>query len=298
MKFRGFIAVFAFILLSIYFWGQGDIQPSSTNLSINTDLSPKHKPVKPTTVLDTFSAEEQRNAFSKSSLADTDIDRTTLSLINGELSLKPEILFYFEYFLNLRGEKSLATIKKMAATDFKQHYKAAIADQLYDLFLRYIAYRHALGEVFEQQDFSDIPVEHRMQSVEKRVQPLFFSAREIEGLFQAQQRILNRVSKAESQQGKFLHYQQIIQNAPHKAEAAATKIFGAEAAQRLQHLQQQETRWQTQLVDYRLQRDAINASEGLDNFGKEEAIDLLQKRLFDKRERLRVQALQRNNLLP
>ena len=291
------IIIFTALLGLILLARQPLPKTSFTNQS-TSPISTNKKPALTTIHPDTLSDKGLKEAFETSSLAGTDVDRTSLNLINGELPLKPEIIFYFEYFLNLRGEKDLATIKKMALTDFHLHYGKAIADQLYDLFLRYIAYRKALAQAFEEQDLSAIAIEHRMLTLEQQVQPDFFSTREIDALFEAQKKIFNKKTQAQKQQQSVLAYQKHIQDFPDEMEAAATHYFGAEAAQRLQKLKQEEDLWHSRLANYRLQYDAINSNPGLDDYGKNEAINLLQQRLFNKTEQLRLQALQRNQLLP
>lgn len=296
MKLRFFFILLFIALLTLIFLARQQPPKKHLNLTEHTEHTPSDSPS--SHQADTLSAYALKKAFEQSSLAGTDVDRTALTLTNGLLSLKPEVLFYFEYFLNLRGEKDLATIKKMAFSDFSQHYESAIAKKLYELFLRYIAYRKALAQAFEIQDLSAIAVEHRMMTLEQQVQPQFFSTLEIEKLFQAQNLIFNQKTQAQTQHQKVLAYQKHIEDFPNESEAAATHYFGTEAAQRLQNLQQEEALWQSKLVNYRLQFDAIKSNNGLDEYGKEEAIELLQQRLFSKTEKLRVQALQRNKLLP
>ena len=74
-------------------------------------------------------------------------------------------------------------------------------------------------------------------------------------------------------------------------------MFGAEATQRLRKLNQDRELWKQRIATYSLQKQEINESSSLDDYGKKEAIQLLQERLFSKTESRRVLALERNSLI-
>ena len=66
--------------------------------------------------------------------------------------------------------------------------------------------------------------------------------------------------------------------------------LGAQAADALAQLDQQQAQWQARLSDYAAERNRLR-SAGLAERDLQQAIDALQARSFDERERLRVQAL-------
>ncbi|NRB37405.1 MAG: hypothetical protein HRU20_02925 [Pseudomonadales bacterium] len=244
------------------------------------------------------SVKQQKQALETSSLKDTEVDRIALIWSDGRLQLVPEILFYFEYFLNLRGEKPDEEISRIAISDFYQHYSQPIAKVLEDLFLRYCEYRKALADKMSDADTLLQVDESTLPELEAEVQIRFFSRYEIDALFIAQLMIFNTPTKAAAQFKKYLLYQQRLEEDADSAEAAATEIFGEAAAQRLQQLQQSENEWLARLADYRLQRDAIWVNDGLDDYAKDEAKQLLLQRLFTPHEILRVQVLERHQRLP
>ena len=49
--------------------------------------------------------------YNNTSLEDTAVDRATINVIDGQIVLNGGLLFYFDYFLNLQGEKKLSVIK-------------------------------------------------------------------------------------------------------------------------------------------------------------------------------------------
>ena len=286
------------IMLATYLWRDNTavLSAAQSTTVVNT-VQTGLQQAPPSTLLN--NEQDQAEELASSSLADTDVDRAQLSMVNGQLVLSPDILFYFEYFLNMRGEKSQQRIARIAVTDFHQHYSNAIAKVLEDLFTRYCAYRKALAVAMQDLPIDELSVnETTAFNIESKVQPRFFSAVEITHLFIAQQVIFNTPSQAQHRLQRHQEYEQRLKENPEQADAAATEIFGAEAAQRLQTLRHEQAQWQTRLIDYRLQRDAINSNDGLDAYGKKEAVQLLHQRLFDQYETLRVQAIEQQQQLP
>lgn len=75
--------------------------------------------------------------------------------------------------------------------------------------------------------------------------------------------------------------------------ALRTDMFGAEAAERFEQLDQRRAEWQQRVDDYLAQRQSILSYEGISMEERNAQIDQLRESLFDAREQIRVRTFER-----
>ncbi|CAA0101234.1 Lipase chaperone [BD1-7 clade bacterium] len=216
-------------------------------------------------------------------LRSTSLDGTRIDApgIGGDIWLKPGLVFYFDYFLSLRGEKPQTTINQLIDQDVRSRFSAAAAPKVYDLFQRYLAYQNALAERDGQVDDLD---DFRRE---------YFSALEADVLFNQYQQQLSRPSKAAKQHRQWQTYQQRVKQSPNDKVAITTEIFGEVAATRMQALEQQRNEWQQRLDYFELQFLQLQRAQGLADNDKQRAVTDLLQHEFSETEQRRVKALMR-----
>ncbi len=228
------------------------------------------------------------------SLRDTDIDRSMVSIVDGQLVLNGGLLFYFDYFLTLEGEMPLAEIRLLLWRDVKANYSEAVAQQIGGLFDRYLGY---LAEVRRREasvTSEQVIAEHLSARVmQDEVKQQFFSEAEIAALFEGYDAMLAKPSQASAQQKNYEHYQQAIKENPQQQESVATELFGAGAAQNLRNVQYQRQQWAGRVANYEREKQSVLASYPNDVEGQNQALALLQQRLFSETEMRHVEALER-----
>lgn len=233
-------------------------------------------------------------ALQSTSLRGTSVDRPQLETVDGKLVLNGTILFYFDYFLSLQGEMPLEQITALLREDLEATYPAAIAMQLLELFARYLDYLQEMdvhiGSVTREQvldgnlSASDMQVEVRLHH---------FSAEEITALFGDQERMLARPSQASLRQQHYEQYRQVVMANPAEQERIATELYGPQAAANLRNLEYARQQWAGRVAHYENEKARIVTAYPGDLAGQEQAIGLLQQRLFNEAETRRLKALER-----
>lgn len=224
-------------------------------------------------------------ALENSSLRNTDVDRPTR---------KGGLLFYFDYFRNLRGEKSPAQIRELLRADLFAHYSQAEAERLLDLFDRYLASRDAIEKRSEGMSAEILASEGlTVTQWEDSIRSEFFTSQEMQELFGDYREVLGQPSKAQERQQRYEEYRSALAASPQQGSAAAQVLFGPEAAIRLGKLEQQRHEWKGRIAEYEQQKAVILACSGLDRGSRERSVHELRERLFDENERKRVEAIER-----
>ena len=261
--------------------------PALPTAAAERQQKPVTMPPRPVITIDEKQNPRWVTRLADSSLAGSQVDRVQLVTDeNGELVLVPGILVYFDYFLSLRGEMAFERIQQIVWDDIHANFSPAIAARLYRLFERYLAYSDAVDAYLAGLTHQQVMAEGITgQQVEQQFQPQFFSDEEIDKLFAGYRKMLDYTPKAAQFRDRM---QQYNNTPPAYRFAMATELFGAEAAGRLQALEQQRARWQQRLDDYARQKQQIIASVDLDSSGKQQAVDELLQRSFNARERIRV----------
>ncbi len=236
--------------------------------------------------------------FDNTSLESTEIDRAIIDVVDGKIVLNGGLLFYFDYFLNLQGEKRMSEIASLLLSDLKSHYNADIAHQIYAIFERYLAYLSAVSGQMENISNEELLLQGiTVKQWENEIRHEHFSAEEVEQLFGSYEKMLSKPTRASAMLKSHKTYQQAVIKNPENQDAIATELFGAEVAQRLRKLEQEREQWKQRIVDYSRQKESIVNSASLDDYGKKEAIKLLQERLFSEPEQRRIRSLERNQLI-
>lgn len=287
-----FVAIAVFYYSSRYF--QSDNIAITDSLSYLSEQSNKVNSISASTHLreQELTIEELKNT----SLDDTAVDRVTLDVHDDKIVLNGGLLFYFDYFLNLQGERSLPVIKQLLLRDLAAHYPDKVAVQIYDIFERYLLYLTAVSQRLDNVTNNEL-LQHgvAVREWENDIKLEHFSTEEVEQLFGSYQKMLSTPTKAADNQKRLESYQQAIMKNPEHLDAIATEIFGTEAAQRLRKLEQEREHWQQRFAYYKNLRENIDRSESLDENGKTEAIKLLKERLFSESEQRRVQSLEKSH---
>lgn len=294
---KSLIVVIAFLGLAGALWLFGVVK--TPNMPTSKEVfSPTFKPqetparyVRP--VINTADETNPRfvKTLEKSSLRGTDVDRAHVPINeDGSFQLTPAILVYFDYFLSLRGEMSLARIKQIIWDDIHQNYSEQLANYLYDLFIRYLQYSDAIDAYLNQLSHAQIVFQGiTEQQIEQQFQPQYFTNDEIHDIFNAYKKMIAFTSQGKIMEEKMKQYRETPVD---ERFAVATELFGAEAAGRLQALEQQRSIWQQRLTEYQQQKNAILQS-GLDKAGQEAAIQELLDRSFTAQEKVRVRTLEK-----
>jgi lipase chaperone LimK len=304
LRFR-YAAVTGFILLvclAYMFWPFKAGLPINSSdagkeikLPVKTAMVEANKAVnKPVTQKETVNP-RWVSRWEDTSLAGSAVDRASVVMKNGVIQLNGGVLVYFDYFLSLEGEMSMTRIKELVRQDMQANFSADIANQLYDLFERYVAYLAAMADRLRNLTAEQVKAEGiTEQSLAKEVRPQYFSETEVDALFGGYERMLTFKSAASSFQEKFETFQHTDEK---YAFAMATELFGAEAAGRLQELQKQRDQWQQRLAEYYHEKRVIMDTNGLATEDKVVAINNLLQRNFDIHEQVRVKVLEKQTTL-
>lgn len=235
-----------------------------------------------------------QDSLQGTSLAGTEVDRAQLQVLDGALVLNGGLLFYFDYFLSLEGEMALEEIRQLLILDAQANYPAAIAVQIIDMFRRYVDYLAEVAER-ERQVTSEQVLQQQLsaKAMQDEVRHRHFSNAEILALFGGYDALLAKPSQASLQQKNYAEYRQAIEQHPEHQESVATALFGAEAAQNLRNVQYQRQQWAGRMAHYEKEKQAVLEAYAQDPDGRQQALALLQQRLFSVIEVRRVQALER-----
>lgn len=295
------VIILAVTLTSLFWKENNDTPPPYTDVikTENSDSQPYVIKTKSAVTINTPSRKEYiREELVNSSLKGSRIFHIAIESENNYIKLDGQLIFYFDYFLSLSGEKSTEEIEKIIFIDLHAHYSKHIAQQLYGIFKRYQAYLHTISEAIENTNTADVNLSKiDIINIEENAQKQHFNEEEIQQLFSDYKDILSKKSNARFTQRKMADYQQAISNNIQDQQAIATELFGSEAAQRLQQQSNNRNLWQQRLHHYQCERRTISNSEGLTDNDKNQQILELQQRMFSQSEQRRINALESEHLL-
>lgn len=246
---------------------------------------------------------------------------------DGQLILQEDLLHLFDFYLAGGEEDDLARLLQRIHRDLAAQLNGFALDQARDLLRRYIDYRIALKDLPRMpRTLEPAQLRQRLAALDG-MRRSHFSVEEIEVFFANQyaedsysiQRLeITRSDLDPQQRQQALDAldrqlpdalrQARLQSTRHAELFAATRQLqsdgasaedlrrlreenlGTQAADALAQLDQQQAQWQARLSDYAAERNRLR-SAGLAERDLQQAIDALQTRSFDERERLRVRAL-------
>ncbi len=237
----------------------------------------------------------QRRLEAESSSRGANVDRPVITDPEGEFSLSPVLIRYFDYFWSLKSEFSHQQLLALFYQDLESNFPPKFHPLIEDLFLRYLQFKQAFAEHLSELSEQDVAFYQLSASgfheIKRDTLMEYFSLEEIELMFDAQQAALSEPSSAHDFQGQYQSYQE------DKSRSKAIELYGEAAADRLNALENKRELWREKLADYALLRDAIVASQGLSERDKQAQIESLKRRLFSSTEQLRVNALERGGSL-
>jgi len=229
-----------------------------------------------------------------SSLRGTVVDRPRIQMREKKLELNGTLLFYFDYFLSMQGELTLASIKTLFMADARENYPLPIAEQLYTLFLRYCEYLKDVAQ--HEAEISAVVIREQhlsAKAMQEEVQSQHFSSAEIASLFEHYDQLLGGGSKAAKRQEEYEHFQQQLKESPEQFEQSAQQIYGVQAANNLRNVKYQRQQWQGRIANYQRELRQIEESYRFDEQGKWQSVDLLKHRHFNGVEIKRLDAMLR-----
>ncbi|MBU57883.1 MAG: lipase chaperone [Alcanivorax sp.] len=247
---------------------------------------------------------------------------------HGDLVVTEGVRRRFDYFLSALGEEDLNVLRGRVAAHLDTVLPPRAARQAWDLFERYTGYRAALREL-ESPD-NDTAALRRSLEERQALRWRWFDAAAREAFFGFRDRYdrfaLDRRAVLEdpslSAAEKAARVEELEAGLPpdvremvaasRRPVSVATEVarlreqgasearvyqlrereLGAEAAERLADLDRRRAEWQRRYDEYREQRRAILDS-GLAPADRDAQVEALRARLFDERERRRVEALDR-----
>lgn len=246
---------------------------------------------------------------------------------DGQLILQQDLLHLFDFYLAGGEEDDLARLLQRIHRDLAAQLNGVALDQARDLLRRYIDYRIALKDLPRMpRTLEPAQLRQRLAALDA-MRRSHFSAEEVEVFFANQyaedsyaiqrleitrsdldpQRRQQALDALDQQLPEALR-QARQQSTQHAELYAATRQLqaeggsaeevrrlreerlGSQAADALAQLDQQQAQWQARLTSYAEERNRLR-SAGLAERDLQQAVDALQVRSFDERERLRVSAL-------
>lgn len=262
------------------------------------------------------------------SLEGTRVDGELTTDDAGNLKLTRDVRRVFEYFLATVGEVTPEAASALLASYIESQLPPKAASQTWDLFIRYLDMKEAMSEIpaHDGTEGNMRAVLAQRQSVregvlgQKASDAFFGMDNQYNDYMMSRQTLRENtdLSAAERQQ----RLDQLRKNAPQRirslltqpdsptnvGQAVAsmrkdgaseqaiqtyrTEKLGPEAAGRLQNLDQQRDQWQQQYNQYLEERQAI-LNSGMAEPDRQEAIEQLQERKFNKQQIRRAEALDR-----
>ncbi len=263
------------------------------------------------------------------SLRDSAIDGALIADADGHFVPGPEALALFDYFLSATGEEPEAQLRARIVAEIERRLPAPAAREAIAFLDRYLAYRADAARAASDDRLAEsADLERRLQWI-REVRREHFGAELATTLFGdderaaeiaiAQRRVAADASLSdaekraqldalEAQLPESAREARAASSAPLRLEQAEAALrarggsdaevralreetVGAEAAARLEALDQRRAEWNARLAAYRAARDAVLADPSRDAQAREAAIEDLLARNFDARERIRVRAL-------
>lgn len=254
-----------------------------------------NKVVQPAQDKDLFLVKLEKKLTHTSSARGSEADRPIITNPNGKLSLSPAITRYFEYFFTLHSEFSQVEIVKLFRSDVKQYYPEAFHSELIRLFQAFLNYKALFAKTLDEITEHDMDYlwSHagNFHALKKESQKVYFTEPEIEALFRAFDQQLSQPSQARLRQNRY------EEHLAAKAQGLNNGMYDTETQNRLQALEGKRSEWKERLEIYAISRDEILSSIDLDDYGKKEAVSALLNRSFNKKETMRVMALERGGLI-
>lgn len=246
---------------------------------------------------------------------------------DGQLILQEDLLHLFDFYLAGGEEDDLARLLQRIHRDLAAQLNGVALDQARDLLRRYVDYRIALADLPRMpRTLEPTQLRQRLAALDA-MRRSHFSAEEVEVFFanqyaedsysiqrleitqsdldpQRRQQALDALDQQlpetlrQARQQSTSHADLYATTRQLQADGASAEEvrrlreerLGTQAADALTQLDQQQAQWQTRLSDYAAERNRLR-SAGLAERDLQQAIDALQARSFDERERLRVRAL-------
>lgn len=319
--FLGLMVCLLLSLVLIYFIFKPEAQKHENDLNQQNQLSSENNNIQK--IDDTNHQGKIPNLAP--SLQGTEIDCPIQVDANGKLILTVGIRSCFDYFFSSLGEKTetelISDIRqylKATLPDSASSYASYLLDQ-------YVAYTHALKNLKPTSSFTTGDVEGFQKVLDQmyKVQQQFFNSAEINALF-GNERNLNQfnidqmrihANKSLNAQQKatelanlidqlpstladgvrvsmqFAELQQLTKEIQEKGGSAQElrnmreSLLGAEAADRLETVDQEEAGWQKQVNSYLSEREQILKSNASDS-NKQQSIEQLRNSTFATKEDL------------
>jgi lipase chaperone LimK len=260
------------------------------------------------------------------SLEGTDVDGWLGIDDDGRLVVTPGARWFFDYFLSAAGEESPEHIRTRIVAEIEQRLPETGAHQGIDLLDRYLTYRERaralqestvsddLGErlsrlqALRREIFGDADAgalfgeEEQVQAVDVQRRQVLRDAtltaderqRRLEALEQQLPEAVRQARTATLAPLRLMQDEQQLREAGASAadlQALREQRFGAQAAERLAALDQENAEWQRRLDEYRSVRRSIVDNAALTPDGRARALNALLADRFTPLEQLRVEAL-------
>ncbi|MGK4005086.1 lipase secretion chaperone [Sorangium sp. So ce1036] len=258
------------------------------------------------------------------SLRDTAVDGAVLVDERGDLTVGPELLALFDYFLSATGEEPDAAIRARIVAAIRARAAGRAADQAIALLDRYLAYREA-GAAMRVEDEADPAArlaalrELRREHFGEPDATLLFGDDEREGEAAIEQAhiLADATLSAEERDARIAEVEAALPEGIRAAREAAMRpltqqaeelslraagasdeeihahrvaTVGPEAADRLAELDRERAAWQQRLDAFAGAR-ALLAATVADPDERRAAAEALLERDFTPEERLRVRAI-------
>jgi lipase chaperone LimK len=315
--------------------GEDDAKPSGPQVAAESARPPRARPSKNTREAasanrpGTPGADAPALPEKARSLRDTDIDGALRVGPDGELSLGPDVVRFFEYFLSATGEESDAVIRARIEAAIRERLDGRAEAEALALLDKYMAYREAGRKLAAPEPGAgDDPIA-RLEAVKKlrrehfgeEAASLLFGDEEREGEVAAERsRIQLQNDPAlspEARDAKLAELEAKLPEAARNAQEAARRplelrqkeealraegaseeeihrqrveAVGEEAAERLRELDQKRADWKRRIEAFRAERDRI-AKQYSDEGARAAAEAKLLEESFAPEERARAKAV-------
>lgn len=175
-------------------------------------------------------------SIEESSLRGSRVDLPNIQFSQQAITqLSADIRFYFSYFLSLDGEMAPERIQQLVYDNMYANYPDTVANELFDLFLRYQLYYQALGnylgkltpEIIKKHALAEKQISHELQRH-------FFTQAESHALFTSFDQSLEFTPTGRLISEKLQEYESTPNEGKYQK---AIELFGKEAAERLHKLE-------------------------------------------------------------
>ena len=281
-------------------------------------------------VIHPAAAQDVERVLRSGSLRGSQPDGLLAWTFDGRLIANRELRRLLDYYLSSIGELDTDAIRTLLLTQLAAQYSAAQVAQVMAIFDRYRDYQLALTNDPPIADLSAQLArlhELRLRYLGMEIADAFFRDDENYVAYTLAQRDLvtdprltaeqraARLVELDTTLPDSLRDERTLAQTPmlidtqeaqldtahadaHTRHNTRAAQWGEPAAQRLDTLDAQRADWQSRLIAYQNWRDAINANNALSETQRSAAIDDLLARSFQDNERVRIQSLEQEGLLP